>query len=189
MWKMTRCNNHILSKDVCHANQPLPWIARRRGMSYKWGCINTYFMKFNMFNSFLSLQNLFSSNGLVNISASWSSVPTLSIQMSPFVGDLLWNDGGHQYALFLYVEPDCWSTWLHSHCHIAMALSWTWFQSHSRWPSSKVFMHNNYQPDMYSTSVVDNATLFCFFDDHEISDLPNNWHVPEMLFLSTLHPT
>jgi hypothetical protein len=41
---------------------------------------------------------------------------------------------------------------------------------------------------MYSASAVDNATLFCFFDDHEISDLPNNWHVPEMLFLSTLHP-
>ena len=29
-------------------------------------------------------------------------------------------------------------------CHIAMALSWTWFQSHSKWPSSKVFVHNNY---------------------------------------------
>jgi hypothetical protein len=28
--------------------------------------------------------------------------------------------------------------------------------------------------DMYSASAVDNATLFCFFDDHEISDLPNN---------------
>ena len=43
--------------------------------------------------------------------------------------------------------------------------------------------------DMYSASAVDNATLFCFFDDHEISDLPNNWHVPEVLFLSTLQPT
>jgi hypothetical protein len=28
--------------------------------------------------------------------------------------------------------------------------------------------------DMYSASAVDNATLFCFFDDHETSDLPNN---------------
>jgi hypothetical protein len=28
--------------------------------------------------------------------------------------------------------------------------------------------------NMYSASAVDNATLFCFFDDHEISDLPNN---------------
>jgi hypothetical protein len=28
--------------------------------------------------------------------------------------------------------------------------------------------------DMYSASAVENATLFCFFDDHETSDLPNN---------------
>jgi hypothetical protein len=27
---------------------------------------------------------------------------------------------------------------------------------------------------MYLASAVDNATLFCFFDDHETSDLPNN---------------
>ena len=40
--------------------------------------------KSSMFNSFLSLQNLFSSSGLVKISASWSSMPTLSMQMSPF---------------------------------------------------------------------------------------------------------
>ena len=42
--------------------------------------------------------------------------------------------------------------------------------------------------DMYSASAVDNATLFCFFDDHKTSDLPNNWHVPKVLFLLTLHP-
>jgi hypothetical protein len=42
------------------------------------------FEKSNMFKSFLSLQNLFSANGLVNISASWSSVPTLLMQMYPF---------------------------------------------------------------------------------------------------------
>ena len=42
--------------------------------------------------------------------------------------------------------------------------------------------------DMYSDSAVDNAILFYFFDDHETNDLPNNWHVPEVLFLSTLHP-
>ena len=103
------------------------------------------FEKSNMFNSFLSLQNLFSSNGLVNISASWSSVPTLSMQMFPFVGDLLWNGGIHQCALFLHVEANYWLTWLHSHCHITMTFSWTWFQRHSRWPSFKVFVHNNYR--------------------------------------------
>jgi hypothetical protein len=28
--------------------------------------------------------------------------------------------------------------------------------------------------DMYLASAIDNATLFYFFDDHKISDLPNN---------------
>ena len=42
------------------------------------------FKKSSMFNSFLSLQNFFSSSGLVKISASWSSVPTLSMHMSCF---------------------------------------------------------------------------------------------------------
>ena len=129
---MSRCTNHVLIKNVCHANQLLPWIARRRGMSYKWGVHQHIFEKSNMFNSFLSLQNLFSSNSLVNISASWSLVSTLSMQCPLFVGDLLWNGGGHQCALFLHVAPDCWLTWLHSHCHIAKALSWTWFQNHSK---------------------------------------------------------
>ena len=62
-----------------------------------------------------------------------------------FVDDLLWNGGRHQCALFLHVEPDCWWVWLHFHCHIAMAFSWTWFQSHLWWPSSNVFVHNNYR--------------------------------------------
>jgi hypothetical protein len=41
---------------------------------------------------------------------------------------------------------------------------------------------------MYYDSVVESATLFYFFDDQETSDLPNNWHVPKVLFLSTFHP-
>jgi hypothetical protein len=43
--------------------------------------------------------------------------------------------------------------------------------------------------EMYSASAVKSATLFCFFDDQDTSDLPNNWHVLDVLFLSTLHPT
>jgi hypothetical protein len=41
---------------------------------------------------------------------------------------------------------------------------------------------------MYSASAVDSAILFCFWDDHKTSDLPNNWQVPKVLFLSTLSP-
>jgi hypothetical protein len=41
--------------------------------------------------------------------------------------------------------------------------------------------------EMYSASAVESVTLSCFFDDQDTSDLPNSWHVPDMLFLSTLH--
>jgi len=41
---------------------------------------------------------------------------------------------------------------------------------------------------MYSASVVDSTTLFCFFDYHETRDLPSNWQVPLVLILSILHP-
>jgi hypothetical protein len=41
---------------------------------------------------------------------------------------------------------------------------------------------------MYSALAVESAILFCFFDDQEISDPPNNCHVPDVLLLSTLHP-
>ena len=39
---------------------------------------------------------------------------------------------------------------------------------------------------MYSASKVDSATLFWFFEDHDMSDLVSSWHVPLVLFLSTL---
>jgi hypothetical protein len=35
---------------------------------------------------------------------------------------------------------------------------------------------------------VDRATKFCFFEDQEKRDRPRNLHIPEVLFLSTLHP-
>jgi hypothetical protein len=41
---------------------------------------------------------------------------------------------------------------------------------------------------MYLASAIESATLFCFFDDHETSDLSNSWHVPDVLHLLTLHP-
>jgi hypothetical protein len=41
---------------------------------------------------------------------------------------------------------------------------------------------------MFSASAVESATLFYFFDDQGTSDLPNSWHVPDVLLLSNLHP-
>ena len=180
--------NMSLVKYVCHANQLLPWIARRRGMSYKWGVHQHIFEKSNMFNSFLSLQNLFSSNGLVNMSASWSSVPTLSMQMSPFC----WWSLMKWWRTSMCFVLVCWTGLLVS--LIALSLSYSNGTFVNLIPKSLkvVFIQSIYAQqlpaDMYSASAVDNAILFCFFDDHETSDLPNNWHVPEVLFLSTLHP-
>jgi hypothetical protein len=41
---------------------------------------------------------------------------------------------------------------------------------------------------MYSASAVDRATEVCFLELQDTRDLPRNWHVPDVLFLSTLHP-
>ena len=189
MWNMSRCTKHVLSKYVCHANQLLPWIARRRGMSYKWGVHQHIFEKSNMFNSFLSLQNLFSSNGLVNISASWSSVPTLSMQISPF----------YWWSLMKWLRTSmCFvlASWIRLFVNLtALSLSHSNGTFLNLIPKSlKVafiqrICAQQLPVDMYSASVVDNATLFCFFDDQDTSDLPNSWHMLDVLFLSILHPT
>jgi hypothetical protein len=36
---------------------------------------------------------------------------------------------------------------------------------------------------------VDRATKFCFLEEQHTIGLPRNWQVPDVLFLSTLHPT
>ncbi|PKU84544.1 hypothetical protein MA16_Dca020008 [Dendrobium catenatum] len=41
---------------------------------------------------------------------------------------------------------------------------------------------------IYSASAVESATEFCFLLDQETNDCPMNWQVPEVLFLSILHP-
>jgi hypothetical protein len=40
----------------------------------------------------------------------------------------------------------------------------------------------------YSASAVDRATEVCFLELQDTRDLPKNWHIPDVLFLSTLHP-
>ena len=81
---LTRCTKQVLSNGWMTCQSILPCFTQRRDMSYNGMVHQPIFEKSSMFTSFLSLQNLFSSSGLVNISASWSSVPTLLMQMSPF---------------------------------------------------------------------------------------------------------
>ena len=106
-WGMTRCIKQVLSKGWMTYQPILPCFDRRRGMSYN-GVHQHIFEKSNIFNSFLSLQNLFSSSGLAKISASWSSVSTLSMQMSPFCWWSLMKWWRTLSVLFLNVEPGCW---------------------------------------------------------------------------------
>ena len=144
--------------------------------------------KSSMFNSFLSLQNLFSSSGLVNMSASWSSVPTLSMQMFPFY----WWSLMKWWRTSICFVLECWTGLLVS--FTALSLSHSNGTCLNLIPKSlKVaFIQSNWAQqlpaEMYSASAVESATLFCFFDDQDTSDLPNSWHVPDVLFLSTLHP-
>ena len=41
---------------------------------------------------------------------------------------------------------------------------------------------------IYYAFVVNNATLTCFLQFQDTRELPKRWHVPLVLFLSTLHP-
>jgi hypothetical protein len=41
---------------------------------------------------------------------------------------------------------------------------------------------------MYSASAVERATEFCLFEAQDTRDLPKNRQVPDVLFLSILHP-
>ena len=125
------------------------------------------FEKSNMFNSFLSLQNLFSSNGLVNILASWSSVPTLSMQTSPFCW---WSLMKRWWTSMCFVLA-CWTGLLVNLIALSLSHSNDTFLNLIPKLFKVAFIQSIYaqqlSADMYSASMVDNATLFCFFDDHE----------------------
>ena len=61
-------------------------------------------------------------------------------------------------------------------------------KSLSSWWIHKTFAHQ-LPMAIYSASAIDNVTEFCFLENHKISLVPKTWQVPEVLFLSTLHPT
>ena len=99
-----------------------------------------------MFNSFLSLQNLFSSSGLVKMSASWSSVPTLSMQMSPFC----WWSLMKWLRTSICFVLECWTRLLVSFMTLSLSYSngtcLNLILKSLKVASSKVIEHNNYRP-------------------------------------------
>ena len=177
--------NKSLAKDVCMPINFYPRLLKGEACHISGGCINTYS---NMFNSFLSLQNLFSSSDLVNMSASWSSVPTLSMQMSPFC----WWSLMKWWWTSMFFVLAWWTGLLVSLIALSLSHSNGTFLNLIPKSFKVAFIQSicaqQLPADMYSASAVDNATLFYFFDDQETNDLPSSWHVPNVLFLLTLHP-
>jgi len=178
-----------LAKYECYVNSTFTLLCWRRGMSYRnVGVHSSQVGEVKYVNSFLNLQNLFSSSGFVKMSASWSLVTMLSMLISPFC----WWSLMKWFLMLMCLVLECWTGF----CVILIALS----LSHSKGTflnlipkSSKIaFIQSNCAQQlpalMYSASAVDSATLFCLFDDHETRDLPSNWQVPLVLILSILHP-
>ena len=129
---MTRYTKQVLSNGWMTCQSILPCFARRRVMSYNEGEFNTYLRSQVSSIHYLACKTSFHQ-------VAWWRYRQIDLRCSHsqckcplFVGDLLWNDGGHLYALFLNIEPGCWWASRHSHCHIVMALVWIWFQSHSK---------------------------------------------------------
>ena len=118
------------------------------------------FEKSRMFNSFLSLQNLFSSYGLVKISASWSSVPTLSMQMSPFCW---WSLMKWWWTSMCFVL-ECWTMLLVSFTSLSLSQSNGTCLNLIQKSLRVAFIQSNWAQlllaKIYSASAVESATLF-----------------------------
>ena len=153
--------NKSLAMDEWHVNQL--YLALLEGEACHIMGVHQHILeKSSMFNSFLSLQNLFSSSGLVNMSASWSSVPTLSMQISLFC----WWSLMKWWRTSICFVLECWTGLLVS--FMALSLSHSNGTCLNLIPKSlKVaFIQSNWAQqlpaEIYSASAVESATLFCF---------------------------
>ena len=165
--------NKSLAIDEWHINQL--YLALLEGEACHIMGVHQHILeKSSMFNSFLSLQNLLSSSGLVKISASWSSVPTLLIQISPFC----WWSFMKWWRTSICFVLKCWTGLFVSFTALSL--------SHSNGTClylilksfNVAFIQSNWAQQLpgkiYSASTVESATPFCFFDDQDTSDLPNS---------------
>jgi hypothetical protein len=176
--------NKSLAMDEWHVNQL--YLAQLEGEACHIMGVHQHI--FERSSTFLSLQNLFSSSGLVKISVSWSSVPTFYIEMSPFY----WWSLVKWWRTFMCFVLACWTGLLVSFMPLLLSHSngtlLSLILKSFKVASIQSICAQQLPAVMYSASVVESVTLFCFLYDHATSDLPNSWHVPEVLLLSTLHP-
>ena len=142
----------------------------------------------SIFSSLRKAQNLDSSRGFVKISASCFSVLTWRISISPLVSWSLkkWC----QMSMCLVLE------WLTGLFASLMALSWShnngilvkWHPKSWRVCLIQSSWAQHAPAATYLASAVERATQFCFLELQDTRDCPRNWHVPKVLFWSTLQP-
>ena len=119
--------NKSLAMDEWHVNQLYLALLEGEACHIMGGCINTYWR-----SQVCSIHSLACKTSSHQV-AWWRyqqvdlRCPHSQCKCPLFVGDLLWNNGGHQYALFLNVELGYWWALRHFHYHIAMALAWIWY--------------------------------------------------------------
>ena len=141
-----------------------------------------------IFSSLLKAQNLCSSRGLVKISASCHSVLTWRKAISPLAS---WSRKKWCHISMRFVL-ECCTGLLAS----LMALSLSHKSGILLNPQPKSlkvrFIHKSWAQQApaatYSASAVDKATGFCFLELQDTRERPRNWHVPVVLFRSTLQP-
>jgi hypothetical protein len=160
-----------------------------KSINHMYAIHQSKFSESKTFSSLRNPQNLFSSKGLVKISASWFSVLMWQTSISP----LCWWSLKKWCWMSMCLVRLC-STGL-STKRIALSLSHRSGTLLRLKPMSRrvCLIQSSYAQHWpattYSASAMDRATNVCFLELQDSKDLPRNWQVPDVLFLSTLHPT
>jgi hypothetical protein len=164
MIEMTRCTKHVLSNRWMTCQPTLPCFLKGEACHIM-GVHLHIFEKSSMFNLFLSLQNLFSSSGLVKISASWSSVLTLLMQMLSFY----WWSLMKLWQTSMCFVLACWTGLLVSFTTLSLLHSngtcLNLIPKSFKVASIQRICAQQLLAAMYSASAVETAILLCFFDD------------------------
>jgi len=139
-------------------------------------------------NSFLRKLNLSLFKGFVNKSASWFSELTNWISQSPFI---MWSlIKWCRISICLVLE--CWTGFLVKLIALVLSNNNEILERLSPKSLNRCFNQMVWAQQllvaMYSASAVDNATQACFLLCQDIKLDLSKWHVPLVLFLSTLQP-
>jgi hypothetical protein len=159
-----------------------------KGIKHMYAIDQSKLRESKTFSLLRNLQKVFSSNGLVKISASWFSVLIWYTSISPFC----WWSLRKWCRMSMCLVRLC-SIGL-SAMRIALSLSHRSGTLLRLYPKSRRVCliqsscAQHCPAATYLALAVDRATNVYFFELQNTRDLPRNWHVPDVLFLSTLHP-